>query len=963
VRADDPFKEVQVPVRGTVAIDMEGAAFGLITSRHPLIPWLVVKGVSDYADGAKSDAYHGYAARASALYALSFIWAYVTNERLPRDRLFRSSQEGLSGAWHVPYARNPYFTGRDDVLNQLQQHLSPEGQNDLAKIRRTALTQPRAIKGLGGIGKTQIAVEFAYRSRDLKRYTHTLWVNAASEETIVASFVGMADLLPSFFTKNETDQRKLVNAVKRWLEQSEHRWLLIFDNADADDLSFVQDYFPQQGNGSILLTTRANAVSSIATSIEVEKMGFMESSCFLLRRVYGLADLSTEEVFEHVSDENVNEAGNIVVALDHFPLALDQAGAYIEETSCSLSHYLELYRTHSKTLRALRGKQSTNYPESVATTWEISFQKVKQSTPAATELLHLCAFLAPDAIPEELISMGVPYWPSPLQQTVADPVAFDQAIAKLLTFSLVKRDAATNSLSIHRLVQAVLLDTMEQNTQREWAERIIYAVNKVFPLDPTDVAMWQQCLRYLDQVQACNTLIEVHMLLLAEAADVFNRAGMYLNHHALYTLAEQLYQRALAIREQQLGEAHPDTAFSLNDLADLYEKQGKYRDAEAFYQRALAAREQWLGPYHPDLAGSLDSLAGLYEKQGKDAEAEQLYQRALIIFEDQLGETHPNTASAISGLAGCAQDQGRYAEAEPLYQRALHIREQTLGPEHPYVAFSLNDLALLYQQQDRYAEAEALYRRALAIYTQQVGPPHPRTATTLNNLADLYARQGKYAEAESLCQDALAIQEQQFGPQHPKTATGLGKLAFLYEKQGKDMGAELLYQRALAIWEHILGPKHPDIAFTLTNLAVLYEKQEKYAEAEPLLQRALSLRERGLGPEHIGTAASLSNLARLYEKWKKYAEAESLYRRALTIDEHAYGGEHREVVYDLRKLVHLYIQQGKDEEAEPLYQRALCILAQQLGTEHPETQEIREEYAMLLRTRGSDAEASGLETN
>jgi hypothetical protein len=152
------------------------------------------------------------------------------------------------GIWNVPYLRNPHFTGRDELLDRLAQQLSPETQDHLTTARRAALTQPQAIKGLGGIGKTQIAVEYAYRSRDLNRYTHTFWVNAASEEALLTGFIELAELLPTFPAKGETDQRKLVETIKRWLEECKQRWLLIFDN--ADDVALVRDYLPQQGNGA-----------------------------------------------------------------------------------------------------------------------------------------------------------------------------------------------------------------------------------------------------------------------------------------------------------------------------------------------------------------------------------------------------------------------------------------------------------------------------------------------------------------------------------------------------------------------------------------------------------------------------------------------------------------------------------------------------------------------------------------
>jgi nucleoside phosphorylase/tetratricopeptide (TPR) repeat protein len=620
VRVDNPFEDVRAPVRGTVAIDMEGAAFGLVMSRHPQIPWLVVKGVCDYADQDKNDAYHGYAARASSLYALSFIRAYVTNERLPRlEQSSSSSHREPPRVWNVPYRRNPYFTGRDELLDQLTQQLSLEGQKERSTTRRAALTQPKAIKGLGGIGKTQVAVEYAYRSRELDQYTHTFWINAASEEAILTSFVELAKLLPAFPAKDEIDQRKLVEAIKRWLEQCQQRWLLIFDN--ADDIALVGDYLPQGGNGSILLTTRANAVGSLATSVEVETMGFIEGTQLLLRRA---------QRFEHASDEEINQAGNIVVALDHFPLALDQAGAYIEETRCSLVDYLNIYQNHRLDLLAQRGAQALNYPNSVATTWSLSFRKVQQANPAAAELLQLCSFLAPDRIPEELLKKGTTYWPTSLQQAVADPLLFQQLMATLLKFSLVKRLVEEQALSIHRLVQAVQRDQMEPETQRQWAEKVIRAVNEIFPKNPRDIAVWPQCLQYLDQVQISYAIVKHYLFSLLEAASMFNRAGWYLKKHALYTIAEPLYVRALEIYKQQLGADHRHTAASLNNLAALYQDQGKYAEAEPLYVQALEIYEQQLGLMHPDTAQTINNLTVLYYTQGKYAEAEPLYHCAHV---------------------------------------------------------------------------------------------------------------------------------------------------------------------------------------------------------------------------------------------------------------------------------------------------------------------------------------------
>jgi tetratricopeptide (TPR) repeat protein/nucleoside phosphorylase len=799
----------------SLGVEMEGHGFLAAVHANHTVHGLVIRGISDLIDDKPTADAAGWQ-EIAAQHAAAFAFQVLATFTLP------TSNSTLSPpVWNVPYLRNPHFTGRDELLEQLDQQLSPGAQEHRPVTRRAALTQPKAIKGLGGIGKTQIAVEYAYRCREQGCYTHTLWVNAVSEEAVITSFVALAELFPDDFSaKNETNQRKLVEAIKHWLEQCQEPWLLIFDN--ADDPSSVQEYFPKLGNGGILLTTRADAVGSLATSIEVETMSFIEGTHLLLRRA---------QLFEHASDEQINEAGNIVVALDHFPLALDQAGAYIEETKCGLNRYLEVYQDHRQAFLARRGKQAMNYPDSVATTWSLSFQKVEQASPAAAELLRLCAYLSPDRIPEELIKDSAAYWPLPLQQAAADPFMFNQMIAELLKFSLVKRLVEERMLSIHRLVQAVQLDMMEPAVQSQWAERVVRAVNDVFPGNAQDVANWQKCLRYLEQVQACDSLIRQYTIAFVEAGDLLNRTGLYLADHASYTMAEPLYQQAFSIYEQQLGPEHPSAATSLNNLAVLYDRQGKYEHAEPLYARFLAISTKAYGTEHLSVATGLNNLAQLYGSQGKYMEAERLHMRALAIREQLLGSQHPTTISSVNNLAILYRDQGKYAQVEPLFVYILAIREQQLGSQHPHTANSLNNLGHLYFLQKKYEQAEPLFTRALAIREQHLGAKHPDTAQSLNNLAALYRAQGKYEAAELLYKRALAIREQHLGAKHPDTAQSLNNLAMLYAQLGNYEHAESLYRRTLSIWVQQLGVDHPHTQTAHKNYAHLLRTMGRDAEA------------------------------------------------------------------------------------------------------------------------------------
>ncbi len=253
----DLFLLLKANYGDALAVEMEGAGILAPVHANPAVHGLVIRGISDLIDNKP----HADAAKwqeMAAQHAAAFAFQVLTGFTLPASDSALSAP-ALLAVWNVPYPRNPHFTGRDELIEQLDQQL----RSDPAKVLRAALTQPRAIRGLGGVGKTQIAIEYAYRSRELNRYSHIFWINAASEEALLTSFTELAELLPDFPAKGEADQRKLVAAVRHWLEQSQESWLLIFDN--ADDVSLIQEYLPQRGNGGILLTTRADAVGSLAT--------------------------------------------------------------------------------------------------------------------------------------------------------------------------------------------------------------------------------------------------------------------------------------------------------------------------------------------------------------------------------------------------------------------------------------------------------------------------------------------------------------------------------------------------------------------------------------------------------------------------------------------------------------------------------------------------------------------------
>ncbi|HEV7676316.1 MAG TPA: tetratricopeptide repeat protein [Candidatus Angelobacter sp.] len=731
----------------------------------------------------------------------------VPSPKPTQEPVSAASQLGENSAlWYVPHDRNPVFTGRIDALETLRNDLLKNGW--------------QALHGLGGIGKTQIAVEYVYRHR--QEYSAVFWVFAESEQSLITSFIQIAHVL-NLPVKDLADQAVIVGAVKRWLGENEG-WLLVFDNADPPGV--VRQFVPAQRKGHILLTSRAHDFQvlfqalPIIEPLEVIELPVEAAREFLLKRTGRKRSAYSEGDVDAVTKE-----------LGYFPLALEQAGAFIYENQTSFEDYLKSFRKRRLELLEKRLPVMGGYKGTVATTWAMNFAEVEK-TPASADLLRLSAFLSPAMIPLELLERGKAELGEPLAsqlQTVAeDPVALDELLKPVTDYSLIRRNISARSYSIHPLVQEVVRANMAPDAHRSWAERTARMVNTAFP-DP-DFKNWPDCERLLSHALLSSKHVSDYNFEFSSAATLLRNAGFYLHERGQYDQAQPLYEQALAIRERMCGPEHPDTADSLNKMAWLHDDQGRYAKAELLCKRALEINEKALGSEHPATLTSLSDLAKIYHDQERFGEAESLCRRALAIRE-KIQPDHRDTVISLNNLAGLFQKQQRYGEAEPLFERALGISERVSGPEHPATATSLNNLAGLYVDQGRLGEAEPLFERALEISERGLGPEHPDTANNLHNLASLYQDQQRYDEAQPLLEHALKIKERVLGREHPATAVTLGMLARLYRDQGKFKLAEPLFSRAYIIREKALGLTHPDTIDTLQSLAALYRRWGRVREA------------------------------------------------------------------------------------------------------------------------------------
>ncbi len=828
----------------------------------------------------------------------------------------------------LPLRPNPLFVGRDTELRMIARQLKAGGTTVMST-------------GIGGIGKTQLAVEFAHRYGTYFA-GGVFWIacaNPAQIATEVAACGGPGVL--ELFTANAGLTRDEQVALVRHHWHSPVPRLLIFDNCDdsADGRpgdALLAEWLPPPTSGCRVLVTSRRATWDATLPVIALPLGVLEpaAAVHLLQSLYTALSAA--------------EAAAIAAELGYLPLALHLAGSYLRRYHAALprspnetpaaAYLTQLRRPDLLQHPSLTGRgqriSPTAHEVHVAKTFALSLERLDPADPIdalARKALARAACLSPGTpFPRDLLIATLEC--DPTDATALLDVS--DALERLMNLGLLEAEPS-DGLRLHRLLALFAAEALNDAQARPAVEQaLIHAARQ-----HNDTGYPSAMQPIAPHLHHCTVLAQDRDD--ERAATLCTHLAQHLYALGDYAAARPYAERDLAIIEQTLGPSHPDTARSLNNLAALLQEMGDYAAARPLAERALAICEQSLGPTHPDTGTILNNLAALLQEMGDYAAARLLLERTLAICEQTLGPTHPYTATCLNNLALLLQKMGDYAAARPLAERALAIREAMLGPTHPTTATTLNNLAMLLQKMGDYAAARPLAERALAIREQTLGPSHPNTATTLNNLAALLDALGDYAAARPLYERALAIREQTLGPTHPDTATSLSNLAALLRALGDYAATRPLYERALAICEATLGPTHPDTAHSLNNLAVLLYAMGDYAAARPLLERALAIREATLGPSHPDTAQSLNNLAALLRALGDYAAARPLAERTLAIREATLGPSHPDTATSLTNLAINCYYQGQLPQAVELLRRALAIYEQQLGAHHPQTQASR----------------------
>ncbi|MFC9930263.1 FxSxx-COOH system tetratricopeptide repeat protein [Streptomyces sp. NPDC127190] len=735
--------------------------------------------------------------------------------------------EAPPGAGNLPGSASGVFVGRQDELAELRRLLAAEGEATVTQVPGT-----RAIHGLGGIGKSTLALHYAHTFR--RTYTLVWWINAASTEQIVTNLATLAVRLCPQWAATAGVQERAAWAIL-WL-QWHPGWLLVFDN--VEDPADLRHYLGTLPDGHHLATSRtATGWHAIAPTMP---LGLLDSEA----AVDLLCTLALGPEHTPTSQQR-QDAAALASELGYLPLALEQAGAYLFETGTSLADYRQMLGQVMDTAAGGIDPERT-----IARIWRHTLTAIERRDPQAVMLLDAMAWLAPEGIPRTLLA---PLFP--------DPLTLGEALGALHAYNMIPYSADRQDVSVHRLVQTVLrhrpaTDPDGYPPGRRDAEHLI---QQALPDDDTDTSRWE---RLLPHVVAVADSAPPDSPASTETAGAYHAAAEYLYRQGRDAHTIPLRTAAAAQREQVLGDTHPQTLISRNNLAGAYESAGDLGRAIPLYEATLAQREQVLGGTHPDTLASRNNLAYAYWAAGDLGRAIPLFEATLAQREQVLGDTHPDTLISRNNRAGAYESAGDLGRAIPLYEATLAQCEQVLGGTHPDTLASRNNLAYAYWAAGDLGRAIPLFEATLAQREQVLGDTHPDTLISRNNLAGAYESAGDLGRAIPLYEATLAQCEQVLGGTHPHTLTSRNNLAYAYESAG-DLGRAIpLFEATLAQREQVLGGTHPDTLTSRNNLAYAYESAGDLGRAIPLFEATLAQREQVLGDTHPHTLASRNNLAR-----------------------------------------------------------------------------------------------------
>jgi hypothetical protein len=641
----------------------------------------------------------------------------------------------LPRVWNLP-ARNPGFTGRDGMLVTVRDRL-------LAKD--TAVVQ--AFQGMGGVGKTQLAAEYAYRFAGT--YDLAWWIDAEQPGLISDQFAALGLALGCLQPDAGAEAVRVV-VLGELRERS--RWLLIFDN--AGNRADITGWLPG-GGGHVLITSRERHWNQIAVPVEVDVLARSESVAIFQDRAAGLSDGDADALADQLGD---------------LPLAIAQAAGFIADTGMAAAQFLQLLQTKAGQLLDMADPGSA-YPLSLAAATRLIADRLDRDDPAAAQLASLCAFLAPEPIPEDLFTRTAAELPGELAERAADPLGWRQTLAHLARQSLARIDA--RGLAMHRLTQAILRDrlTPDQATAtRDRSETILAASNPRDPANPVTWPRWAQLMPHLLAADLAATGNRDLRWMACDACWYLHSRG---DTRAAYDLASDLRQRW----RERLGDDDDTTRSAAHYVAWTLREMGRYAEARDLAQDTLDRTRRIAGDDGSNTLVYAVELASNLRYLGEYQAARELDEDTLARKRRVLGDDHPSTLGSASNLANDLRNLGEHQAARELDEDTLARRRRVLGDDHPYTLQSANNLATDLRVLGEHQAARELDEDTLARFRGVLGDDHPDTLASASNLAADLRNLGEHQAARELDEDTVARRRRVLGDDHPYTLRSASNLA------------------------------------------------------------------------------------------------------------------------------------------------------------------------------------------
>ncbi|MFJ1755668.1 FxSxx-COOH system tetratricopeptide repeat protein [Kitasatospora sp. NPDC088134] len=815
--------------------------------------------------------------------------------------------------WEVPQ-RNHSFTGRVKVLDDLRAQL--------AGGTTAVLPPPQTLYGLGGVGKTQVALEYAHRY--MSHYDLVWWVDAEQSENVA---VDLAELAGRLGLRVGDNVNEAAQAARDALRQGipTPNWLLIFDN--ADEPGEIRRFFPD-GPGHILVTSRNQGWSGQAGVLNVDVFDRTESVDHLTRRVRGLSRTDAERVAEAVGD---------------LPLAVEVAAAWLETTRTPVDSYVNQLKAEATRVLAA-GETPVDYPTPVGLTWNVSIARLREQSPAAVRLLELCAFFAPEPISlkQFFFSEQMRLALYPYDEELTDTFLLGKVLRAVSRYALAKTDAGSDSFQVHRLVQAVVRSGMTEDERNATMHQVHRILVNARPSrgDTDDPANWptlEQIWPHLapSRAQDCDEK-EVREMLIDRVRYLWKRVDL-----------EQAVQLGRQLDTAWTGRAEAETdpaekrlwrrqIYSLRlQIANVLRSQGFYTDSLNLNQETLAGQRELLGEHHPYTLMTANSMAADLRYLSRFQEALDLDRDTFGQFVELFGEDDPRTLSVANNLAIDHRLVGNSREALELDQDTFERRSAVLGPLHPYTLSVKSNLARDLRELGDYKASAELLREVTETFGAVEAPGLPEELRNAKSLAVSLRRAGQYAEARELTERTYERYLDLYGSDFPDALACRLNLAADFSAAGDKETARDIATDAFDGHRRLFGDSHPFTFACENNLSIYLRGSGDIEGALQHGRAAVDGLTRSLGDSHPFTLNAVINLANALAEARELAEAEDLARTAYDGLVARYGTNHPDALICQANLAVTLRAAGRRSEAESLRMQAIAALVELFGEEHP----------------------------